>query len=125
MTQDGSTPTTDETPGEPTGAAPQTAHAAPEQTPAVPQKDPPRTEPLTDEEAAKIPRTEVTVKQAQAYFRKTPWTNDDLRRKTGMSRSSIDRFWAEDNRLSPKSMVWRGIAGVLEQILPEHVRIKA
>ena len=111
MTQDGSTPTTDETPREPTGAAP--------------QKAPPRTEPLTDEEAAKIPRTEVTVKQAQAYFRKTPWTNDDLRRKTGMSRSSIDRFWAEDNRLSPKSMVWRGIAGVLEQILPEHVRIKA
>ncbi len=111
MKQDGSTPTTDETPGEASTAAP--------------QKDPPRKEKMTEEEAARTPRKEVTVKQAHAYFRKSIFTDEDLRRKTGMSRSSIDRFWSGDDRLSPKSMTWKSIAGVLEQSLVEHVRIKA
>ncbi len=98
---------------------------AKEKPPAVPQKDPPRTEKLSEEEAAATPRKEVTVKQAHVYFRESIFTDEDLRRKTGMSASSIRRFWASDDRLSPKSMVWKGIAGVLEQILVEHVRIKA
>ncbi len=87
-----------------------------------PPAPPPETKHLSDEEAALKPRREITVAQARVLFRKSIFTDEDLIRKSGMGRSSVDRFWS--GALPKKGMAWRGIAGVLEAILVEHVRIK-
>ncbi len=83
---------------------------------------PPKKTKLTDEEAALTPRKEITVKQAKVLFRDSIFTDEDLIRKSGMGPSSVKRFWKGD--LPKKGMAWRGIAGVLEQILVDHIRIK-
>ena len=77
---------------------------------------------LTEEEAALKARKVITVAQAKALFRKSIFTDEDLERKSGMGASSVDRFWK--GTLPTKGMAWNGIAGILESILVEHVKIK-
>ena len=97
-------------------------NSPPKKTSSEAATNPPEKKHLTDEEAALKPRKEITVAQAKVLFRKSIFTDEDLIRKSGMGRSSVDRFWS--GALPKKGMAWRGIAGVLEAILVEHVRIK-
>ncbi len=66
------------------------------------------------------PRENITIKEALALYRKTPWSDADLARKSGMGRISVSRYWKGD--LPHDGMAWRGITGVLERALG-HVRI--
>ena len=66
------------------------------------------------------PREEITVAQAKERYRKTPWSNEDLARKSGMGSTSVARFW--NGELPHNGMAWRGIVGVLERAL-RHVRV--
>ncbi len=85
-------------------------------------ESPPAKKKLTKEEGALQSRKEITVEQAHGLFRKSVWTDEDLVRKSGMSKSSVYRFWRGD--LPKNGTAWRGIAAILERILVEHVRIK-
>ena len=76
---------------------------------------------LTEEEAALKARKVITVAQAKVLFRRSIHTDEDLIRKSGMGASSVNRFW--QGTLPTKGMAWNGIAGVLESILVEHVKI--
>ena len=78
---------------------------------------------MTQTETSKVsdqPRKTITVNQAKNRFRKSIFTDEDLARKSGLSRQTIQRFWGGE---MPYGMSWRGIAGVLEQMLGP-VRIK-
>ena len=76
---------------------------------------------LTEEEAALKARKVVTVAEARVLFRKSIFTDEDLERKSGMGGPSVDRFWK--GTLPKKGMAWIGIAGVLEAILVDHVKV--
>lgn len=126
MNESGSTTPPTEAPSAPLESQPAPspdptpAKAKPKAKPKV--KNSPVKTHLTEEEAALKPRTIVTVKEAKVLFRKSIFTDEDLIRKSGMGRSSVERFWKGD--LPRKGMAWRGIAGVLEHMLVDHVRIK-
>ena len=125
MNEDRSTtPSTEPTPAAPPAPpAPVAPQPDPPAKEAKPAKPPAQKKHLTEEEAALKPRTVVTVKEAKVLFRKSIFTDEDLIRKSGMGRSSVDRFWKGD--LPKNGMAWRGIAGLLEQILVDHVKIKS
>lgn len=65
-------------------------------------------------------RESITVAKAKKLFRKTPWSDIDLAKKAGISRSSVDKYWR--NTIPTNGFAWRSITGFLEVVLG-HVRI--